>query len=94
MSTGNVAVISVDTSGVPAIAWADGTAAIGQPVFALANPGGSGLRVGFGLVSGSGANVPRPARAPGHDEHRAQRAASARFLGRPSRRRGGTAARA
>jgi S1-C subfamily serine protease len=50
----NVAVITVDTADAPAIAWAEGSATIGQPVFALANPGGSGLRVGFGLVSGSG----------------------------------------
>ena len=50
----NVAVIAVDTGGAPAIAWADGATGIGRPVFALANPGGSGLRVGFGLVAGSG----------------------------------------
>ncbi|HUN36722.1 MAG TPA: trypsin-like peptidase domain-containing protein, partial [Trebonia sp.] len=50
---GDLAVISVDTSGVPALPWADGTAAeIGMPVFALANPGGRGLRVTFGFVSG------------------------------------------
>jgi serine protease Do len=70
---GDVAVISVDTSGVPAIAWADGTAAIGQPVFALANPGGSGLRVGFGLVSGSGRTFrgPRGRRITTSIEHNA-----------------------
>jgi serine protease Do len=50
----NLAVITVDTGGAPAIPWTDNTAGIGQPVFALANPGGNGLRVGFGLVSGSG----------------------------------------
>ncbi len=70
---GDVAVISVDTAGAPAIAWADGTAAIGQPVFALANPGGSGLRVGFGLVSGSGHNFrgPRGRRITTSIEHNA-----------------------
>jgi serine protease Do len=70
---GNVAVISVDTSGAPAIAWAEGTAAIGQPVFALANPGGSGLRVGFGLVSGSGRTFrgPRGRRITTSIEHNA-----------------------
>ena len=70
---GDVAVISVDTSGAPAIAWADGTAAIGQPVFALANPGGSGLRVGFGLVSGSGRTFrgPRGRRITTSIEHNA-----------------------
>jgi len=70
---GDVAVISVDTFGVPAPAWADGTAAIGQPVFALANPGGSGLRVGFGLVSGSGRTFrgPRGRRITTSIEHNA-----------------------
>jgi len=70
---GDVAVISVDTAGAPAIAWADGTAAIGQPVFALANPGGSGLRVGFGLVSGSGRTFrgPRGRRITTSIEHNA-----------------------
>ncbi len=70
---GDVAVISVDTADAPAIAWADGTAAIGQPVFALANPGGSGLRVGFGLVSGSGRTFrgPRGRRVTTSIEHNA-----------------------
>jgi serine protease Do len=70
---GDVAVISVNTFGMPAIAWADGTAAIGQPVFALANPGGSGLRVGFGLVSGSGRTFrgPRGRRITTSIEHNA-----------------------
>jgi serine protease Do len=70
---GDVAVISVDTSDAPAIAWADGTAAIGQSVFALANPGGSGLRVGFGLVSGSGRTFrgPRGRRITTSIEHNA-----------------------
>src|ERR1700733_8807457 len=50
---GDLAVIGVDTGGVPALPWADGAAAeIGTPVFALANPGGRGLRVTFGFVSG------------------------------------------
>jgi serine protease Do len=70
---GDIAVISVDTAGAPAIAWADGTAKIGQPVFALANPGGSGLRVGFGLVSGSGRTFrgPRGRRVTTSLEHNA-----------------------
>src|ERR1700677_2437287 len=38
---GDLAVISVDTGGVPALPWADDAAAeIGMAVFALANPGG------------------------------------------------------
>src|SRR5580704_16969628 len=50
---GDLAVIGVDTSGAPALPWADAASAeIGTPVFALANPGGRGLRVTFGFVSG------------------------------------------
>jgi serine protease Do len=50
---GDLAVIEVDTAGVPALPWANGTPAeIGMAVFALANPGGRGLRVTFGFVSG------------------------------------------
>jgi serine protease Do len=69
----NVAVIAVDTAGAPAIKWTDGSAAIGQPVFAAANPGGSGLRVGFGLVSGSGRSFrgPRGRRITTSIEHNA-----------------------
>lgn len=70
---GDVAVISVDTSGAPAIAWTERSAAIGQPIFALANPGGSGLRVGFGLVSGAGRTFrgPRGRRVGTSIEHNA-----------------------
>src|SRR6202008_622202 len=50
---GDLAVINVDTGEKPALAWADGSSvAIGTPLFALANPGGRGLRVTFGFVSG------------------------------------------
>src|SRR5262249_54487196 len=58
---GDLAVIEVDTVGAPAMAWADGaSAAIGTPVFALSNPGGRGLRVTFGFVSGVGRAVRGP----------------------------------
>src|SRR3954468_22545006 len=41
----DVAVIGVDTGDTPAVAWEPGeTPASGTPVFALANPGGRGLR--------------------------------------------------
>src|SRR5215213_120299 len=41
----DVAVISVDTADAPAIEWApDPAPGIGAAVFALANPGGRGLR--------------------------------------------------
>ena len=86
-STATSRVILVDTSGAPAIEWAEAAATIGLPVFALANPGGSGLRVGFGLVSGSGRSFrgPRGRRVTTSIEHNAP--ASARLVGRPARRR-------
>ena len=69
---GDLAVINVDTGGVPALPWADGTTAeIGMPVFALANPGGRGLRVTFGFVSGIERTFrgPRGRRITGSLEH-------------------------
>jgi S1-C subfamily serine protease len=72
---GDLAVISVDTAGAPALPWADGTGpSIGLPVFALANPGGRGLRVTFGFVSGIERTFrgPRGRRISGSLEHTAQ----------------------
>jgi S1-C subfamily serine protease len=69
----DLAVISVDTGGAPTIAWADdGTARVGAPVFAVANPGGQ-LRVTFGLVSAVGRAFrgPRGRRIAGSIEHTA-----------------------
>jgi serine protease Do len=71
---GDLAVISVDTGAVPALPWADGAAAeLGMPVFALANPGGRGLRVTFGFVSGIERTFrgPRGRRITGSLEHTA-----------------------
>ncbi|MBV9450683.1 MAG: trypsin-like peptidase domain-containing protein [Streptosporangiaceae bacterium] len=49
----DLAVIEVGTGGAAALPWPSQPAArIGTPVFALANPGGRGLRVTFGFVSG------------------------------------------
>ena len=52
---GDLAVVSVETAGAPSVAWRDDAAgvSVGVPVFAVANPGGRGLRVTFGLVSSS-----------------------------------------
>ena len=75
---GDLAVIEVDTGGSPALSWAsDGQAGIGTAVFALANPGGRGLRVTAGFVSG----IDRTFRGP--RQSRAHRPAAARVLGRP-----------
>jgi serine protease Do len=53
-SDADIAILEVDTGDAPVIAW-NGSAptTIGAPVFAVANPGGRGLRVTFGLVSGT-----------------------------------------
>src|SRR6516162_6928713 len=71
---GDLAVIEVDTAGTPALAWANAAAAaIGTPVFALSNPGGRGLRVTFGFVSGvdRAFRGPRGRRVTGSLEHTA-----------------------
>jgi serine protease Do len=70
----DLAVISVDTGETPALPWADSASAeIGKPVFALANPGGRGLRVTFGFVSGVERTFrgPRGRRITGSLEHTA-----------------------
>ncbi|HEX9415340.1 MAG TPA: S1C family serine protease [Gaiellaceae bacterium] len=71
---GDVAVISADTGGIEPIEWADGDAlGAGTPVFALANPGGRGLRVTLGFVSSVGRSFrgPRGRRIKGSVEHTA-----------------------
>jgi serine protease Do len=71
---GDLAVIDVDTGAVPALPWADSAPAeVGAPVFALANPGGRGLRVTFGFVSGVERSFrgPRGRRITGSLEHTA-----------------------
>ncbi|HEV2372270.1 MAG TPA: S1C family serine protease [Streptosporangiaceae bacterium] len=70
----DLAVIDVDTAGAPALTWASNASAeIGMPVFALANPGGLGLRVTFGFVSGKDRTFrgPRGRRITGSLEHTA-----------------------
>lgn len=71
---GDLAVLDVDTDGLTPLAWAaDVTVAVGQPVFAVSNPGGRGLRVTFGLVSGTSRSFrgPRGRRISGSLEHTA-----------------------
>jgi serine protease Do len=70
---GDLAVIAVDTGTTPALPWADGATSIGTPVFGLANPGGRGLRVTFGFVSGVERSFrgPRGRRITGSVEHTA-----------------------
>src|SRR6516165_6981684 len=70
---GDLAVIEADTGQAAALSWAGAAPAIGMPVFALANPGGRGLRVTFGTVSGIDRSFrgPRGLRITGSLEHTA-----------------------
>ena len=70
---GDLAVLEVETGQVPALPWATDAPAIGTPVFGLANPGGRGLRVTFGFVSGidRAFRGPRGVRITGSLEHTA-----------------------
>src|SRR5258708_8297389 len=58
---GDLAVIEVDTGGAAALPWTTrAPASIGTPVFALANPGGRGLRGTVGFVSRIDPTFPGP----------------------------------
>lgn len=47
----DLAVVKADTAGASPLEWAGELPGLGAAVFGVANPGGAGLRVGFGLVS-------------------------------------------
>jgi serine protease Do len=70
---GDLATIAVDTSGVTPVGWAETPARVGASVFALANPGGRGLRVTLGTVAAVGRTFrgPRGRRVTGTIEHTA-----------------------
>jgi serine protease Do len=71
---GDIAVLAVDTGSIEPIEWAeDSKPSVGSPVFAMSNPGGRGLRVTFGLVSGTERSFrgPRGRRIAGSIEHTA-----------------------
>lgn len=72
---GDLAVVRVDTGGTQPITWAPEAVdpALGRAVFALASPGGRGLRVTFGLVSAVNRAFrgPRGRRVTGTIEHTA-----------------------
>jgi serine protease Do len=72
----DVAVIAVDTGDAPPVAWetdALDELGAGRPVFALADPGGRGLRTTFGLVTATGRSFRGPGgrRIGGSIEHSA-----------------------
>src|SRR5690349_16023885 len=56
----DLAVVLADTGDAAPLEWAAGAPALGAVVFALANPGGSGLRVTFGTVSATGRSFRGP----------------------------------
>jgi len=70
---GDLAVVQADTGQATALPWAATAPSIGMPVFALSNPGGRGLRVTFGTVSGIDRSFrgPRGLRITGSLEHTA-----------------------
>jgi serine protease Do len=70
---GDLAVVSVDTGDASPIDWGQEGASAGSPVVALANPGGRGLRVTLGLISGTERSFrgPRGRRIAGSIEHTA-----------------------
>lgn len=72
----DIAVIAVDTGAAPVVAWDPAALerlVAGQAVFALADPGGRGLRTSFGLVTATGRSFrgPRGRRIRGSIEHSA-----------------------
>jgi serine protease Do len=72
----DLAAIAVETGDAEPVAWEPervDAVALGEPVFALANPGGRGLRTTFGLVSATGRSFrgPRGRRIGGSIEHTA-----------------------
>lgn len=71
---GDLAVVNVDTKDAPPISWTESEdVGLGTPVLALANPGGRGLRVTIGLVTGTERSFrgPRGRRITGSIEHTA-----------------------
>ncbi|MGH2746968.1 MAG: S1C family serine protease [Actinomycetota bacterium] len=71
---GDLAILEVDTAEIPPVEWAEDAALeIGSAVVALANPGGRGLRVTSGFVSGTNRSFrgPRGRRISGSVEHTA-----------------------
>ena len=71
----DIALLAVDTGSAPAVAWdpEHPPPPLGEPVVALANPGGRGLRATLGLVSSEGRSVrgARGRRIEGAIEHTA-----------------------
>jgi serine protease Do len=57
---GDLAVLSVETAGAPAISWATEDIALGEVVIGLGRPGGRSVRAGVGFVTGLGLSFRGP----------------------------------
>jgi serine protease Do len=57
---GDLAVLSVDTAGAPAVTWSEGDVELGQVVIGLGRPGGRSLRAGVGFITGLGLSFRGP----------------------------------
>ena len=70
---GDIAVVAVDTGDITPVNWNSSDVGIGSPVAGLSNPGGRGLRVTVGYVSGVDRSFrgPRGRRISGSIEHTA-----------------------
>lgn len=70
---GDIAVIEVDTADIVPVQWGGAEVGLGSPVVGLSNPGGRGLRVTIGYVSGMDRSFrgPRGRRISGSIEHTA-----------------------
>ncbi len=70
---GDIAVVAVDTGDASPVAWGDEEVGLGSPLAGLSNPGGRGLRVTVGYVSGVDRSFrgPRGRRISGSIEHTA-----------------------
>lgn len=72
-SDGDIAVVAVATGDVTPVDWGEGSVDLGSPLAGLSNPGGQGLRVTVGYVSGVNRTFrgPRGRRIGGSIEHTA-----------------------
>lgn len=70
---GDIALVAVDTADITPVKWGDDGVGLGSPIAGLSNPGGRGLRITVGYVSGVDRSFrgPRGRRIGGSIEHTA-----------------------
>ena len=83
---GDLAVLSVDTAGAPALTWASDEVALGEVVIGLARPGGRSLRAGVGFITGLGLSFRGPKAGRSVRSPRAQHPPGPRLVGWAGRR--------